>query len=546
MTSLLIHVMRSPHSSSDRWFRSVLLLAVGYWILMLLIQVWRLESLSASYDQALFLQELWSTAQGRPFESSLSSALSGPVQVGGALPWVDYLHLGQHANFLTLAAAPLVAMLGRWALPLVQVSAVTIAGLLLWRIASRRLPPELAFRLTLAYFLSGAVIGPTLENFHDLIWLPLLGFLVIEGLLERLRWQVLIAAVLLLLVREDSGLVLFSLGLWALVRRSDVRWWGLGLMVAAFGWVLLVTGWIQPAVDSSLADRFLIEKFGHLVDDPSGGTWSVLLTMLRRPFAVLLSLVSPPIATLGFVLALSLPLLFVPLVSIDGLLLMAAPLFVALVSQGQTALAINLRYVLALVPGLYLGSVLWWEAHPEAWQTRRLRSFWTGALSVGIVLTIVGNPHRSLSAIVPDSFVPWAHVPAPTMLQRRSTAHLAVAQVPDHASVSADTPLLPLLAQREKLIRFPNSVEFIDRDGLEKSVDYVITFPGFYTPLASVFKSEGRQKERIIANVNELISSGRYQLIHCQGGALVLSRVSLAASGQQPESSNSIYCDILN
>ena len=132
------------------------------------------------------------------------------------------------------------------------------------------------------------------------------------------------------------------------------------------------------------------------------------------------------------------------------------------------------------------------------------------------------------------------------MLQRRSTAHLAVAQVPDHASVSADTPLLPLLAQREKLIRFPNSVEFIDRDGLEKSVDYVITFPGFYTPLASVFKSEGRQKEKIIASVNELISSGRYRLIHCQGGALVLSRVSYTTSGQQPESGNTLYCDQLN
>jgi hypothetical protein len=132
------------------------------------------------------------------------------------------------------------------------------------------------------------------------------------------------------------------------------------------------------------------------------------------------------------------------------------------------------------------------------------------------------------------------------MLQRRRTAHLAIAHVPDHASVSADTPLLPLLAQREKLIRFPNSVEFLDRDGLEKSVDYVVAFPEFYTPLASVFESEGRQKGRIIAHVNELISSGRYQLIHCQGGALVLSRVSLATSGQQLESNDSIYCDILN
>ena len=37
---------------------------------------------------------------------------------------------------------------------------------------------------------------------------------------------------------------------------------------------------------------------------------------------------------------------------------------VALLSQGRSALSVTLRYVLALVPGLYLGAVLWWERHP--------------------------------------------------------------------------------------------------------------------------------------------------------------------------------------
>lgn len=517
--------MQKSDSTSVNSRRAIVWVASGFWIFTFLIQIWRLESLSASYDQALFLQELWSTAQGRPFESSLSSVLSGPVQVGGSLPWVNYLHLGQHANFLTLAVSPLVALLGALALPLVQVTTLTVAGLLLWRIASRRLPPELSFRLTLAYFLSGAVIGPALENFHDLIWLPLLGFLVVEGLLERRIWQVLIAASLLLLVREDSGLVLFSLGLWAFVRRSDVRWWGLGLMLASFAWVLLVTGWIQPSVDSSLADRFLTEKFGHLVDDPSGGTFSLLITILRRPFAVFLALVSPPVATLGFLLALSLPLLFVPLVSVDAALLVSGPLFVALVSQGQTALAINLRYVLALVPGLYLGSVLWWESHPQVWQRRGFRPFWTGALSLSLVLTVVGNPHRSLSAIIPDSFVPWAYVSPQTMLERREAAKIAVAKVPERVSVAADTPLLPLLAQREELIRFPQSVRYLDRDSVEKSVEYIVTFPEYYSPLAPVFKGERSQQNRIRQKVHQLIADGEYQLIHCQGGVLVLRLV---------------------
>ena len=537
--------MLASKSRAEAWPPCIVWLAAGFWLVTLLIQVWRLESLSATYDQALFLQELWSTAQGRPFESSLSSVLSGAVAIGGALPWVDYLHLGQHANALTLVIAPLVALLGRWALPLVQVSVLTAAGLVLWRIAARRLPQPLALRITAAYFLSGAVIGPALENFHDLIWIPLLGFWVVEGLLERRLWQVLLCSVLLLLVREDSGLVLFSLGLWALVRRPRVRWWGVALMLASFGWVLLVTGWIQPSVDSSLADRFLSEKFGHLVEDPSGGTVSVVLTMLSQPLAVLQALVSPPGATLGFLLALTLPLLFVPLLSADAALLVAVPLLIALVSQGRTALAVTLRYVLALVPGLYMGAVLWWEAHPQVWERRRLRSLWTGALALGLALTLVGNPHRSLSAVIPDSFSPWVHVSPKEMLARRQAARLAVAQVPSSASISADTPLLPLLAEREQVIRFPKHWQFRDRDGVEQAVDYVLAFPGYYTSMAPVFKRERKQQESIRDRLSQLISRGDYQLIHCQGGAVVLRRVQGTTPGLTANPGSPSRCDAL-
>ena len=188
------------------WPPTVLGLASGFWLVGFLLQLWRLESFGATYDQALFLQELWSTAQGRPFESSLSSVLSSAVAVNGELPHVAYLHLGQHANALTLILAPAVAVFGWVVLPLAQTTVLMAAGLVLWRIAQPRLPDALALRLVLSYFLSGAVLGPMLENFHDLIWYPLLGFLILGGLLDQ-RWRmVVVSSLALLLVREDSGL----------------------------------------------------------------------------------------------------------------------------------------------------------------------------------------------------------------------------------------------------------------------------------------------------------------------------------------------------
>ncbi len=522
-------------SASDRGRLpgSVIVMAGGFFLVCLAIQIWRLETLSASYDQALFLQELWSTAQGRPFESSLSSVLSAAVALGEALPSTDYLHLGQHANVLTLFGSPLVALIGKWALPVIQATALTVAGLVLWRLADTRLPRALAERITAAYFLSGAVLGPALENFHDLIWLPLLGFLVVGALLESCVWRVTLYGALLLLVREDSGLLLFSLGLWALVRQPGARRIGAGLMLISFVWVLLVTGWIQPMVDSSLSDRFLQEKFGHLVDDPSGGTASVLFAMLRRPLALLEALISPPGETLGFVLALSLPLLFVPIFSVDALLLMAAPLLIALLSQGRSALSVTLRYVLALVPGLYLGAVLWWQQHPKMWSQLWIRRSWTAAISLGLVLTIVANPHRSLSAFIPDSFSPWIHVPPSQMLERRHAALAAVALVPNNVSVSADTPLLPLLAEREKLIRFPNHVQYRDRTGKTHFVDWVVAFPGYYKQLAPVFKLERERQRSIRTKVSELIESGSYRLVYCQRGVVVLQHQDLGIETSQ-------------
>ena len=230
----------------------------------------------------------------------------------------------------------------------------------------------------------------------------------------------------------------------------------------------------------------------------------------------------------------------------DAALLVAVPLLIALVSQGRTALAVTLRYVLALVPGLYLGAVLWWQRHPELWSRRWLRRSWTAALSLGLVLTLLGNPHRSLSALIPDSFVPWVHVPASAMLERQAAAIEAVALVPGQASVAADTPLLPLLAEREAVIRFPKYIRYRDRQGAEQSVDWVVAFPGYYSPLAPVFKRERKQQRSIRRQLKELHRSGLYRLVHCRGGTVVLQRAADTASARSSSADTTNSCPWLD
>ena len=221
-------------------------------------------------------------------------------------------------------------------------------------------------------------------------------------------------------------------------------------------------GGFNLMLDSCLSDCFLKEKFGHLVVDVRGGIPAVRVGAAPSP-ALVQGFISPPGATLGFVLAVTLSLLFVPLLSVDAALLVAVPLLIALVSQGRTALAVTLRGELAQVLGLYLGSVLWWQRHPELWFRPWLRRSWTAALSLGLVLTLLGNPYRSLLALIPDSVVPQVHVPA--MLERQGAAVEEVALFLGQASVAAETPLLLVLAQRTVVIRFPKYTRYRDCQG---------------------------------------------------------------------------------
>ena len=238
------------------------------------------------------------------------------------------------------------------ALPLIQVTVLTAAGLVLWRLAAARLPRSLAWRITLAYFLSGAVLGPALENFHDLIWLPLLGFLVVAALLDRCLWRTLLFGSALLLVREDSGLLLFSLGFWALLRQPGARRLGAVLMLASFGWVLLSPVGFNP---------WSIRLYRIVFCRRSSATWCLMFWWdwlcvdhegpVRLPCS---KRSSPPGATLG-ICAAELALAVCPLVVCGHRAASQCPLLIALVSQGERPWR-SPRYVLALVPGLYLGT----------------------------------------------------------------------------------------------------------------------------------------------------------------------------------------------
>jgi uncharacterized membrane protein len=505
--------------------------ALAFGLIGLAIQLWRIASLTASYDQGIFVQALWNGLAGHPFESTLSSQLSDAVIHGGLAPQVGYHRLGQHFTPLLALWIPLVGLLGPMALPLVQVGLVTGAGLALHRLAAQRLAPPLAARMAFSFYGANAVLGPTWGNFTDLCQLPLLVFLVLLGL-ERRRWLLaLIPALLIPLVREDTGVVLVGMGVWLALRQP--RRWPLALLLMGWGggWVLLVTNQLMPLFSDDNARRFMLENFGQYVPGSHrASSLEVLRQALAQPGVLLHELFDPPDQTLRYLLGQGLPLLFVPLIAVDSWLLMGLPLLGLLLAQGSNnPLSITIRYTFLVVPGLFAGAVFWWQRHGAAFASGGLRGFWTGAVLLSLLFTLTSNPHRSLSFLVPDSVHPWVHRSLVEQWQHAQAARSALALIPPQSPTAATTHLVPPLARRTVLVRFPESVTYLDRQGKLRSVDWIAADLGRLQRYGAAFNEDRDTLETSLKRFQEL--GGSYGVRRVVDGVVILERGGQDAPG---------------
>ncbi|MEY4354206.1 MAG: hypothetical protein RLZZ609_2447 [Cyanobacteriota bacterium] len=501
------------------WLAAALFAAIG-----LLVQIWRVHSLTASYDQGIFTQVLWNGLHGHPFESTLSSQLSTNVIHGGEPPSLGYRRLGQHFTPLLALWIPFVGIGGAGVLGVIQVLLITAAGLVLHRLARLWLAEDLAAMVSLSFFGANAVLGPTWGNFTDLCQLPLLVFLLLLAL-ETEAWGLgALATLLIPLVREDTGVVLVGIGLWLLIRRRQ-RWpLALSLMLWGGIWVVLVTNVLMPLFSEDTSRRFMLENFGqYLGTQEKASSLDVLRASLSQPLLLLRELVSPPDQTLRYLLGQGLPLMFVPLVSIDSWLLVALPLLGLLLAQGSNnPLSINIRYTFLIVPGLFAGAALWWRSHGHLFAQRRLRAVWAGCLVLSLLFTLTSNPNRSLSWLIPDSVSPWVHEPLPVRLKHAAQARQALRTIPSRATVAATTHLVPSLAQREVLVRFPNAISYRDREGQTQPVEWVAADLGRLQRYAPAFGEDRDVLEQAIERLKDMGTS--YGIREVRDGVVILQR----------------------
>ena len=515
---MLNRIQRLQPESRIKW---VALLFAGLGILLLW---WRLISLSASYDQGIFLQVLWNGIGGNPFESTLSSQLSTNVIHSGEVPSVAYQRLSQHFTPILITWIPLVRLLGIWALPVVQISLITGAGLVLFQLAKLDLSPNLAERITVAFYCANAIVAPTLSNFTDLCQLPLLVFALLYGLKTNRTALWIISALLIPLIREDTGVVLASIGLWLSIRDQQRRTIGLLFVITGLAWVGIVTNVLMPIFGDDNSKRFMVSNFGQFAPNAeSASSFDIAKQVFGQPLTLLRELVSPPGDTLMYFLGMGLPLLFVPLISADALLMASLPLLGLLLARGSNdPLSINIRYTFLVVPGLFAGTSLWWRSRQNLFNSRKLRKIWTGCIALSLIFAVAGNQNRSFSFLIPDSIHPWVYQSPLQQWEHGVKARNALQSIPANASVSANTNLIPWLAQRQVLVRFPHGTEYQDINEQMHSVDWVAVDLKTLAHFSEAFSTDRKRLKKSLKWLDE--NSSIYRVQSIEDGVVVLNR----------------------
>ncbi|HEY7487028.1 MAG TPA: DUF2079 domain-containing protein [Streptosporangiaceae bacterium] len=468
--------------------------------------------LTGSYDLVIFDQAVRSY-----------SHFGAPVSI------VKGIHNGFGPHFAVLGDhfSPILAVLAPlyWVhdgpKTLLVAQAVLFAAAIpwLWVFARRELGAGVAYCVAGAYAVSWPIAGALAFDFHEVAFAPLLTAIMLErfqaawrpadrqpadrataphgvrralpGWWRRPRVHGVLAAVALLLVKEDMGLLVAGYGLYLLTRREFRL--GAWFVVGGVAWTWLAARVLIPAFGGN-PDYYW--AYGTLGDDLPG----VLAHIVTHPWDAIRLLGVPPIKIVTMSL-LVLPLLLAPLCS--PLVLAALPLVAERMLAGRYGNWWEPRFQY----NAFLVVVLIAAAVDGVCRLRkRLRGFALG----GIDLAEVWGAAVLALAVALAGFFPLVSVLDPGNYRRDArmrAAAAAVAAVPSGVEVEAPNALGPQLSGRTRVLLW---------DERPRWAPWVIADVGQPT---FPFPSLRAQHDRL----SLLLKSG-YHIVRQDGGFVVVTR----------------------
>jgi uncharacterized membrane protein len=431
-----------PRTRSHRlWLGAVWAMIAADAALMAGLSVARHRAYSSGrFDLGNMVQAIWSTAHGRFLETT---------DVGG----LQFNRLGAHVDLALLIFTPLA---WAWSTPeaLVVAHAIVVAlgALPAYWLGRRWLGDErLAVAAAAVYLLYPPLQYATLFDFHPVTMAaPLLLFCVWAA--EEGRWWWLgICATLAALTQEQVGLALVVLAVWMVARHPERRQAALALGAGALAWVIVCFTVIIPSFAIAGINPH-VRRYERLGSGP--------LDVLTHPWRIVTAITT--VDRLGYLLALLVPLLFLPLLA-PLLSACALPqLALNLYASNGPAQQIDFHYAAVIAPFFIAGAILGLARlrerpprHLERLKPLVRRPRATAGALVGVML---------VSGIALGPLWWWAGIPGtagPSPHNRFTVdAHVralrdAVALIPPGAPVAATNEAGAHLSERRRILLFP-------------------------------------------------------------------------------------------
>ena len=515
--------------------KGIIVSAIAFFAITLTLILHRHFTFYSSYDQGIFNQVFWNGIHGNFFQSSLSSQLSTNVVHNDEVPYVAYHRLGQHFTPALLLWLPLYALFPDPAtLSVLQVIFVTSAGIVLYFLAREYVDNTVATLISISFYAANAILAPTLANFHDISQIPLFVFTLLLAMEKRWWWLFALFCVFILAVREDSGITLFGIGVYMVLSRRFPR---IGLMVCtiSFGYLLVLTNLIMPIFSEDISKRFMLERFGQYVEGDEASTLDVIWAMITQPWLLVIELITPVGRTIRYLLGQLLPFAFIPTVAPAAWMIAGFPLLKLFLGKGFSVLAITIRYAMGVVPGLCYGAILWWggqgvlrfnqplETLTPRPLSRKFRRFWVFCICLTLLFTLTSNPNRTLYFLIPDSIDPWVYVSLPEQWHHSGNIYQLMNKIPQEASVSATTYIIPHLSGRRAIIRFPALALRNDQEQVE-SVDYILADLWRLRRYQVAFDDDLRRLRSMTYRIEEITNQGDYGITGFEEGVILLEK----------------------
>lgn len=447
------------------------------------------------FDLGNMVQAVWSTAHGRPLDST---------DVLGR----QFVRLGAHVDPLLALLAPLWTV---WPSPrmllTVQVVALASGALPVLWLGRRWLGDDrLAVAGVAVYLLYPSVLWSAVSEFHAVtLATPLLVYCV--WAVEARRPVVLgVCAVAAVLSKEQVGLAVAVLGVWAIVAHGRRRW-GAAMAVGGVAWSVLAITVVIPAFTPTGTGSPFARRYAELGD----GEGAILRSLVTRPWEA-----AAQMATQGrllYLAALLLPLLLLPLAA--PLLAAAAlpDLLLNLLADYWPQYSIQFQYTAVVTPFLVVAALrglarLRARTGPPVLVAVVRRP---GPVAVAMVVAVVVAGWRG----GPLPF--WRYVPGGSHIrvgEFEVTSHSrvmarATALIPDDVPVSASNPFGAHLSDRRRVLTFP-----VVADARYVIVDERRPF------LADRLVPAAEQRLPLLA----LRADPRFRIVFAEDGVLVFAR----------------------